>query len=57
MSSTDRKLKVYQSYNAKNQHVPEIRFKGKWLEENGFYIGLNIEIEIHDNMLIIKQKV
>ncbi|BCJ93054.1 hypothetical protein acsn021_06230 [Anaerocolumna cellulosilytica] len=57
MSSTDRKLKVYQSYNAKNQHIPEIRFKGKWLEENGFYIGLNIEIEIHDNMLIIKQKV
>ncbi|MGN6713031.1 SymE family type I addiction module toxin [Anaerocolumna jejuensis] len=52
---TIRKMKVYQSYNQKNQPLPEIRLKGKWLEDNGFGIGQYIEVEIHDNILIVKQ--
>ncbi|PXV86921.1 toxic protein SymE [Lachnotalea glycerini] len=54
---TNRKMKVYQSYNPQNQPMPEIRLKGKWLEESGFGIGQHIEVEIHNNTLIVKQRV
>lgn len=51
----NRKMKVYKSYNPQNQPMPEIRLKGKWLEENGFGIGQYIEVEVHDNILIVKR--
>jgi len=51
-----RKLKIYQKFQSrerKNITVPEIRLEGKWLEELGFEIGKEIEINQQQNKLTI----
>jgi hypothetical protein len=33
--------------------VPFIRLRGRWLENAGFEIGDDVQIEVHDNQLIL----
>jgi toxic protein SymE len=43
-----RKLKIYRKYQARSYGlttIPEIRLKGKWLENLGFKEGKRISIE------------
>jgi toxic protein SymE len=51
----NRRLKVYQSHHKNYEPVPEIKLKGRWLQELGFSIGTMIEIQIIENKLLIKQ--
>lgn len=52
-----RTLKVYETYQSRdwNKHVsrPEIRLQGKWLQELGFDIGQPIQVQSHQNKLVI----
>jgi len=51
-----RKLKIYTKYQIRTYGlitIPEIRFKGKWLEKLGFKEGKIINIEQKKNKLII----
>ncbi|MEO1033663.1 MAG: SymE family type I addiction module toxin [Bacteroidota bacterium] len=51
-----RKRKVYQKHQARELRyiaVPEIRLEGKWLEELGFDIGNEIDIEEQRHKLVI----
>lgn len=51
----NRRLKVYGQSNGYNyQDVPTIVLKGKWLEEFGFEIGVDLLVECEDGKLIIK---
>jgi toxic protein SymE len=54
-----RTLKVYETYQSRdwNKHVsrPEIRLQGKWLQELSFEIGQTIQVQQHQNKLVITQ--
>lgn len=60
MAAKHRKVKLYsqsrssqQSYNGIKQ-VPWLNVSGVWLEQAGFNIGLQVEIIVRDQELIIK---
>jgi len=36
--------------------IPEIRLKGKWLKEIGFYAGEMVEINIGDDLIVITRQ-
>ncbi len=51
-----RPLKVYQSHLKKGwvyDPVPEIRLKGKWVEELGFKSGENISVFVSQERILI----
>jgi len=51
-----RKLKIHRKFQARTWRdvvVPEIRLEGKWLEELGFNVGEEVQIEMKRNKLII----
>ena len=51
-----RKLKIHRKFQARNWSdvvVPEIRLEGIWLEELGFNVGEDVQIELQKNKLII----
>ncbi|MDC8003853.1 SymE family type I addiction module toxin [Aureisphaera galaxeae] len=51
-----RKLKVYQKFRRRewdNLVVPEIRLEGIWLQELGFEIGMEIQVEQGKERLVI----
>ena len=35
------------------QSIPELRLRGKWLNQAGFYANQTAEVIVHDNQLII----
>ena len=55
MCMKERKLKVYQTYSNTYRPIPQIMLKGQWLKDIGFDIGTNIEVQLIENMLVIKQ--
>jgi toxic protein SymE len=51
-----RKLKIYTKFRSRrwdNTSVPEIRLRGRWLEEVGFKQGQKVKILIEENKLTI----
>jgi len=48
-----RTLTVYYNYQ-KNHDVPLIRLQGKWLENLGFYVGNQVEVEEEKGLLLIR---
>lgn len=50
-----RKLKIYQGNGKDYAPVPEIRLKGKWLENLGFSIGDTIQADCKNEQIIIRK--
>ena len=65
MNKKERNLKVYYAnqdraggagyYSRRNEQVPTIILKGKWLEQYGFSISDHIKVVCENEMLIIKK--
>lgn len=51
-----RKLKVYQGNGKDYTPVPEIKLKGKWLENIGFSIGSTIHADCKSGIIIITKQ-
>ena len=49
-------MKIYYLLNNKFQKVPMIRISNKLLEQHGFRVGDEIEIEYADDKIIIKKQ-
>jgi toxic protein SymE len=54
MSKKVRQLKVYGNSGKWCKEPPEIRLKGKWLQDLGFECGDNIEVKCASGKLIIR---
>lgn len=60
MTNQNRKVKLHsqsrrsQQSNTGIKHVPWLNVSGVWLEQAGFNIGLQVEIIVRDQELIIK---
>lgn len=51
-----RKIKISSLFSrriGKSKYVPFIRLSGLWLQNAGFKIGGNIQVEVRNNQLII----
>lgn len=54
IDKNNKKLKVYGQSNGYNyKDVPTIILKGKWLEDAGFNVGTEINVEISDGEIKI----
>lgn len=51
-----RKLKVYGAVGKWYKEPPKILLKGQWLERLGFECGDNIEVECHNNRIIVRKQ-
>ncbi|MCI8409129.1 MAG: type I toxin-antitoxin system SymE family toxin [Lachnospiraceae bacterium] len=51
-----RQLKVYQGSGKDYAPVPEIKLKGKWLENIGFSIGSTIQADCKNGTIIITKQ-
>lgn len=51
-----RQLKVYQGSGKNYDPVPEIKLKGKWLENIGFSIGSTIQADYKNGIIIITKQ-
>lgn len=51
-----RHLKVYQGSGKDYTPVPEIKLKGKWLENIGFSIGSTIQADYKNGIIIITKQ-
>jgi len=49
-----RKLKICAQSGYKYQAVPTIRLQGKWLEQLGFSVGQEIDVQCEQEYLIIR---
>lgn len=49
----NRTMKVYEASGYNYSSTPQIRLQGKWLEDLGFDIGRNINIECQGGRIII----
>lgn len=60
MTAKNRKVKLYSQSRPSQQsctglkQVPWLNVSGVWLEQAGFNIGLQVEITVRDQELIIK---
>jgi len=52
-TKTHRKLKICAQSGYKYQAVPAIRLQGKWLEQLGFSVGQEINVQCQKGYLII----
>jgi toxic protein SymE len=52
-TKTHRKLKICAQSGYKYQAVPAIRLQGKWLEQLGFSVGQEINVQCQKGCLII----
>nr|WP_185910706.1 SymE family type I addiction module toxin [Xanthomonas translucens] len=43
----------YGYYPASHQHVPMLRFRGRWLEQLGFAIGQTLRVQVRDGELVV----
>ena len=53
-TKTHRKLKICAQSGYKYQAVPAIRLQGKWLEQLGFSVGQEINVQCQKGCLIIR---
>ena len=59
ISKTTKQLKIYAHHSKRNGigngvFVPEIKFSGKWLEDLGFAIGDNLNIEVTNGVMTLR---
>ncbi len=43
----------YGYYPTSHQHVPMLRFRGRWLEQLGFAIGQTLRVQVRDGELVV----
>jgi toxic protein SymE len=43
----------YGYYASSHQHVPMLRFRGRWLEQLGFAIGQTLRVQVRDGELVV----
>ncbi len=43
----------YGYYATSNQHVPMLRFRGRWLEQLGFAIGQTLRVQVRNGELVV----